>query len=91
MGLANNEILKTGVDILTGILSTINDIISAVSGNNGLVKSILSLGSAFLALRGGAKIFGGKDGKVGLLDKIIGTIKGTNTENKIKKNSLQIG
>lgn len=91
MGLANNEILKTGVDILTGILSTINDIISAVSGNNGLVKSILSLGSAFLALRGGAKIFGGKDGKVGLLDKIIGTIKGTNAENKIKKNSLQIG
>lgn len=88
MGLANNEILKFGVDTLTSILSTINDIISAVSGNNGLVKSILSLGSAFLALRGGAKLFGSGD-KTGWFQKILGITKGK--EKEFKKTGIQIG
>jgi hypothetical protein len=79
MGLANNEILKFGVDTLTKILSTINDIISAISGGSGLVKSVLSLGSAFLALRGGAKLFGSGD-KAGLLGKFFGILKGKSAE-----------
>ncbi len=90
MGLANNEILKAGVDTLTSILSTINDIISAVSGNNGLIKSIISLGSAFLALRGGSKLFGSEKGG-GFIGKIFGALKGKNIEDQAKKTGTEIG
>lgn len=89
MGLANNEILKFGVDTLTKILSTINDIISAISGKSGLVKSVLSLGSAFLALRGGAKLFGSGD-KAGLLGKFFGILKGKSAEKQAKEASQKV-
>jgi hypothetical protein len=32
MGLANNEILKFGVDILTGLLETVNKLTESLSG-----------------------------------------------------------
>lgn len=89
MGLANNEILKFGVDTLTKILSTINDIISAISGGSGLVKSVLSLGSAFLALRSGAKLFGSGD-KAGLLGKFFGILKGKSAEKQAKEASQKV-
>lgn len=54
MGLANNEILKAGIDTLTFLLETLNKIIDAISGGNGLVKSVASLAVAF----GGLKIGG---------------------------------
>lgn len=87
MGLANSDFLKAGVDILTGILSTINDIISAISGGNGLVKSIISIGSAFLALRGGSKLFGEK----GPIGKLLTGILGKTTAKEGEKTGLQIG
>jgi hypothetical protein len=58
MGLANDETIKAGVDILTGILEAINKIIDVISGGSGLRKSIISLGAAFAALKIGGGVFG---------------------------------
>ena len=57
MGLANNEILKFGVDFLTQILTTVNKLTAALSGGNGLVKSIINLVTVIGALKGGKEIF----------------------------------
>ena len=74
MGLANNEILKFGVELLTSILTTVNKLIEALSGGNGLTKSFLSLAAAIISLRTGKgilhKIFGGESG--GLLEGLLG-------------------
>lgn len=56
MGLSNNEVIKTAVDVLTGLLQTINKIISSLSGGNGLIKSVLSLGTAIGCLKLGKSI-----------------------------------
>ena len=58
MGLANNEILKAGVDILTFLLETVNKLTTALSGENGLAKSIINLATVIGALKGGAAIIG---------------------------------
>ena len=89
MGLANNEILKTGVDILTSILSTINDIISAVSGGNGLVKAITSLGASFLTLRTGAKIFGEKGKGGGFIGSIFKALRGKDVTTQMSEAGQQ--
>jgi hypothetical protein len=67
MGLANNEILKLGVDLLTGLLNAINKVTSSLSGGNGLVKSIINLATVIGALKGGASIIKGIFGESGLL------------------------
>lgn len=56
MGLANNEILKFGVNLLTGLLQTINKVIDTISGGNGLIKSVVSLGLAIGGLALGGKV-----------------------------------
>lgn len=53
MGLANNDLLKAGVDALTGLLNAINGIISGLSGGSGAIKSIVSLLAIVGALKGG--------------------------------------
>ena len=58
MGLANNEILKTGVDILTGLLEGVNALTDGISGDNGLVKSLISLVTVWGALSGGKALLG---------------------------------
>lgn len=58
MGLANDEAIKFGVDTLTKILETINNIIDAISGGNGLVKSITSIGMAIGAFKVGKSLLG---------------------------------
>ena len=54
MGLMNDKIIKTGVDLLTGFLSTINKIINALSAVTGpfkgITKSILTLISTLAML-----------------------------------------
>lgn len=57
MNLANNEIIKAAVDTLSFFLTTINNIIEAVSGGNGLAKSFLSLATAIAGLKIGKTIF----------------------------------
>lgn len=81
MGIANSDILKGIIGTLTDILGVINKVINAISGGNGLVKSIASIGLSFLALRGGAKIFGnGKNG--GLITKFFGSLKNGEASNQ---------
>jgi len=57
MGLANNDLIKVGVDILTFMLETINKLIDGFSGDNGLSKSIITLMTVIGALKGGGKLF----------------------------------
>lgn len=57
MGLANQEVLKAAVDALTWILETINKVIDALSGGNGLSKSIITLMAVIGALVGGKALF----------------------------------
>ena len=57
MGLANNEIIKTGVDLLSGFLETINKILDGFSGDGGLIKSFLTLGLTISGLALGKKVF----------------------------------
>ena len=51
MGLADNETIKVAVDILTKLLEVINQVIDFISGGNGVIKSLISLGAAFGALK----------------------------------------
>lgn len=56
MGLANNEIIGAAVTLLTDLLTAINGIIDGISGGNGLIKSVVTLGAAFAGLRAGSTI-----------------------------------
>jgi hypothetical protein len=64
MGLANNEALKFGVDLLTKVLETINKLTDGISGGNGLVKSVVSLVTVIGALKGGRALLGNVTGKI---------------------------
>ena len=59
MGITNSTVIKLGIDLLTGLLNTINKLIDGISGNNGLVKSILSIGIAWGGLKLGKNLITG--------------------------------
>jgi hypothetical protein len=60
MGIANNEAIKDGVDLLTKLLETINRITDAGDGKVGkFTTSILRLGTVLLGLKGGGAVLGG--------------------------------
>lgn len=63
MGLSNNEFIKSGVDLLTNLLTTINSLIDGISGGNGLIKSVLSFGTVLGGLKLGRTILGSIGGK----------------------------
>lgn len=85
MGLANNEFIKGAVDLLTNLLNTINSIINAVSGGDGLAKSVLSLTAAFAAFKIGKSILG----KSGIGAKFrVAFGKGTEKDAKIAGQSM---
>jgi hypothetical protein len=65
MGLANNEILKGAIDALTFIINGVNKLTDALSGGNGLVKSLISLVAVIGALKGGRSLLGGALGWTG--------------------------
>ena len=56
MGLSNNEIIGGVVTVLTEMLKAVNGLIDGLSGGSGLVKSVLSLGAAFVGLKAGGAI-----------------------------------
>ena len=69
MGLANNEVIKAGVDLLTWLLETINKI-TGVAGNEGLggvITMFARLATVIGALKGGGAII------KGLLSEVIKT------------------
>lgn len=61
MGLTNNVIIKGAVDSLTFLLTAINKLIDGLSGGQGLIKSIMTLGAVW----GGLKLGGN------LMDKVL--------------------
>lgn len=61
MGLTNNVIIKGAIDTLTGLLTLVNKLIDGLSGGQGLIKSIMTLG----AVLGGLKLGGG------IMDKVL--------------------
>jgi hypothetical protein len=67
MGIANSDFIKGFIDTGTKILETLNKIIEAISGGNGVAKSILSLVTAFGAFKMGGALLKGGLGKVGTL------------------------
>ena len=79
MGLSNNEVIKTAVDVLTGLLQTINKIIDGLSGGSGLIKSIISITAAIGGLKLGKSIISSLIGNMvntregGILSNIFGT------------------
>lgn len=61
MGLTNNVIIKGAVDSLIFLLTAINKLIDGLSGGQGLIKSIMTLGAVW----GGLKLGGN------LMDKVL--------------------
>lgn len=57
MGLTNNVIIKGAVDTLTTLLTAVNGLIDALSGGQGLIKSVMTLGAVWGGLKlGGALV-----------------------------------
>ena len=82
MGLANNELIKLGVDLLTGLLNTINTITGVLPGaGEGIAKLLITIG----ALKAGGAIFDGfftnlkktGDDAMGPIEALFGSIKST--------------
>ena len=97
MGLANNSVIKAVVDLLTDLLNTINKISSGVSGNNGILKSLVDIGILMGGLKMGRAAFTGffgwlqgkskvEGGKVG--GNLVKGITGFFSKNKEGKNGL---
>ena len=58
MGLANNDAIKAVVDLLTGLLNTLNSLVNGLSGSSGISKAISSFFVAFSTFKLGGAIFG---------------------------------
>ena len=57
MGLTNNVIIKGAVDSLTFLLTAVNKLIDGLSGGQGLIKSVMTLGAVWGGLKlGGALV-----------------------------------
>lgn len=78
MGLANNSVIKTVVDLLTDLLNVINKISSGVSGNNGILKSLVDIGILMGGLKLGKAAFSGFFGWLQGKGKIEGKKTGEN-------------
>ena len=88
MGLTNNEVLKTGVDALTSIVETLNKATEVLSGGNGLIKAVTSLGIALSALKIGKGLLGDQMNS-GILGRVAGAITGKQSgEEGVLKKSL---
>lgn len=64
MNLANNDFIKGAIDLISNLLKGINKLIDGISGGNGLVKSLLSIGVMVGGLKIGKTIFGAMIGGV---------------------------
>ena len=60
MGLANNSLIKSGVDLLTDLLTTINNLTDAGDSKIGkFTTSLLRLGTVLIGLKGGQSAING--------------------------------
>ena len=51
MGIADNKAIKVFIDGLTGIIEGLNKMLNLLSGGNGIIKSIASLGLVFASFK----------------------------------------
>lgn len=56
MGLTNNVIIKGAVDTLTFLLTAVNKLIDGLSGGQGLIKSVMTLGAVWGGLKLGGNL-----------------------------------
>lgn len=75
LGLADSDVIKGAVDMLTNLITAINNLIKAISGKNSGVKMITTFFTAFTGFKIGQKMFGGTQiGKFfGNLTQLAGT------------------
>ena len=59
MNLANSEVIKFVVDLLTNLLTTINSLIDGISGNNDILKTFVAALGSILAFKVGRSILKG--------------------------------
>lgn len=94
MGIADNQLIKTGIDLLTGLLETINKILNCLPG---LTQSFASLALVFVALRAGGallnKALAGISGIVakGFIDAGVVAAKTAETSGKIAGTKMITG
>ena len=58
LGLANSDVIKGAVDLLTDLITAINEVIKIVSGKNSIAKTITTFFTAFTAFRIGSNAVG---------------------------------
>ena len=59
MNLANSEVIKFVVDLLTNLLTTINSLIDGISGNNDILKTFVAALGSILAFKVGRSVLKG--------------------------------
>lgn len=72
LGLANSDLIKKVVDLLTDALTTINKIISTLSGNNSTAKMLITFFGGFASFKIGASLFKQNNGLSKTLEKYLG-------------------
>ena len=83
MGIMNDKITKTIVDGTTKVLNIVTKLIDVLSfnGKSGLIKSMLSIGTAFMALRGAG----------GVVNRLIGGLGGMIDPRSTARQGMQQG
>lgn len=72
LGLANSDAIKKAVDLLTGLITAINDLIKLISGKNSGVKMIATFFTAFTAFKVGRGIIGRNSGLSNFFGRLVG-------------------
>ena len=89
MGLTNNVIIKGAIDTLTVLLTAVNKLIDGLSGGQGLIKSVMTLGAVWGGLKLGGNLVDKALASNWVQNKIkltkgdsetVANIRGTNTE-----------
>lgn len=89
MGLTNNVIIKGAIDTLTVLLTAVNKLIDGLSGGQGLIKSVMTLGAVWGGLKLGGNLVDKALASNWIQNKIkltkgdsetVANIRGTNTE-----------
>ena len=94
MSIANSDVIKGVVDALTGLVQGINKVVNAVSGGNGLLKSIAAIGISVGGLKLGRSLFNSifgdpKSAGKGWMGQVLSIIKGERPA--ISKTGAEIG
>ena len=89
MGLTNNVIIKGAIDTLTVLLTAVNKLIDGLSGGQGLIKSVMTLGAVWGGIKLGGNLVDKALASNWVQNKIkltkgdsetVANIRGTNTE-----------